>query len=334
VFLALGWSSALPAASTDRRGDFGYLGQYNFAVEVAGVTVGRFESMAGLECEMEIKEVPVPGSPVVRKVPGRSWWSRLVGRVGMAAADALGAWFSTAAGGHPEPRNGAVVMRSNAGDEVMRYGFFGAWPTGFRVAAVNPPPEPDPDFPDLTTPLWDLELVIEQAEIVFTIPPELVRPRHGRAWELWVDGVLAGVFAEAEVGDEPRLQVVQYTVEEIEDPTSGIERIYYTDAGGTEQLLTHRPTGMLSFPNVVLRRGTVAPLLWEWYRALVPDLPQSRLVELVGYDVHGRESARFSLSGAWPCKWKRWTLDGKGGDVTIEEVELAVDAIVRIPSSP
>ena len=31
----------------------------------------------------------------------------------------------------------------------------------------------------------------------------------------------------------------------------------------------------------------------------------------------------------WPTKWKGFTLDGKGTDVNVEELELAVEKIER-----
>ena len=43
----------------------------------------------------------------------------------------------------------------------------------------------------------------------------------------------------------------------------------------------------------------------------------------------GEEIARYNFFEAWPSKWKGFTLDGKGGDVAVEEVELAVEKLER-----
>ena len=38
---------------------------------------------------------------------------------------------------------------------------------------------------------------------------------------------------------------------------------------------------------------------------------------------------RYNFFEAWPAKWKGFTLDGKGNDVNVEEIELAVEKIER-----
>ena len=38
---------------------------------------------------------------------------------------------------------------------------------------------------------------------------------------------------------------------------------------------------------------------------------------------------RYMFFEAWPSKWKGWSLDGKGNDVLVEEIELAVEKIER-----
>ena len=43
----------------------------------------------------------------------------------------------------------------------------------------------------------------------------------------------------------------------------------------------------------------------------------------------GSEIMRYNFFEAWPAKWKGFSLDGKGADVTVEELELAVEKIER-----
>ena len=43
----------------------------------------------------------------------------------------------------------------------------------------------------------------------------------------------------------------------------------------------------------------------------------------------GTEITRYNFFEAWPSKWKGFTLDGKGTDVNVEELELAVEKIEK-----
>ena len=43
----------------------------------------------------------------------------------------------------------------------------------------------------------------------------------------------------------------------------------------------------------------------------------------------GEEIMRYNFYEAWPCKWKGFTLDGKGTEVNVEEVELAVEKLEK-----
>jgi phage tail-like protein len=50
-----------------------------------------------------------------------------------------------------------------------------------------------------------------------------------------------------------------------------------------------------------------------------------RDVDIVVYDNQGNKLRCWGLSGCWPSKWKFADLDGKGGDVTAEEIEFVVE---------
>jgi phage tail-like protein len=46
-------------------------------------------------------------------------------------------------------------------------------------------------------------------------------------------------------------------------------------------------------------------------------------------DDTGSEIVRYNFFEAWPCKWKGFSLDGKGTDVAIEELEIAIERFER-----
>jgi phage tail-like protein len=46
-------------------------------------------------------------------------------------------------------------------------------------------------------------------------------------------------------------------------------------------------------------------------------------------DDAAQEVMRYNFFEAWPCKWKGFSLDGKGSDVNVEEIELAVEKMEK-----
>ena len=86
------------------------------------------------------------------------------------------------------------------------------------------------------------------------------------------------------------------------------------------------------FSNINLKRGV---MLWQhdtvynWIQSVIDGKMQRKSGSIVLWSDAGWESARFNFYEAWPCKWKGFSLDGKGTDVNVEEIELAVEKIER-----
>ena len=108
---------------------------------------------------------------------------------------------------------------------------------------------------------------------------------------------------------------------------SETEVIEFNDSSGI-----HKLPGSTRYGNIILRRGVTDPFpesLWEWYAGISEGTsdPRDGSVVLLRNDV---EVLRYNFFEAWPCKWKGFTLDGKGLDLIVEEVELCVEKISRI----
>ena len=69
--------------------------------------------------------------------------------------------------------------------------------------------------------------------------------------------------------------------------------------------------------------------LWVWRKAVIDGKVERKSGSVILCADDGSEVMRYNFFEAWPCKWKGFTLDGKGTDVNIEEIELAVEKVER-----
>jgi len=125
-----------------------------------------------------------------------------------------------------------------------------------------------------------------------------------------IEGVTQGAFRNVE-GLDSETEVIEYQ-------------------NGDDIVLRKRP-GRTKYSNITLKRGYVtSPELWEWRKKVINGLIErkSGSIILLGDDSQ-KEWARYNFYEAWPCKWKGFTLDGKGTDVNVEEIELACEKIER-----
>lgn len=106
-------------------------GNYHFLLEVGGATVGEFQSVSGLSAETEVIEFREGGeNSLVHKLPGRLKYSNIVLKRGYIPDSVLRDWIWTNLDpdGMIDRRDGALVLRDRAGNQVVRYEFFDAWP--------------------------------------------------------------------------------------------------------------------------------------------------------------------------------------------------------------
>ncbi len=105
--------------------------------------------------------------------------------------------------------------------------------------------------------------------------------------------------------------------------------IEYQD--GDDIILRKRP-GRTEYSTIVLKKGYVnSPELYQWRRAILAGDVAKKTVTVTLVDDAGNELARYVLREAWPTKWKGFYFYGKGNDVAVEEIELAIEKIERTP---
>ncbi len=121
--------------------------------------------------------------------------------------------------------------------------------------------------------------------------------------------------------------VTQGAFRNVEGLDSETEIVEFQD--GDDIILRKRP-GRTKYANIVLKRGYVNnEELWQWRKKVIEGKVERKSGSIILCADDGTEISRYNFFEAWPAKWKGFTLDGKGNDVTVEELELAVEKIER-----
>lgn len=110
------------------RREFDHIGNYNFKVEIEGVTVGAFAEVSGLESETEVVEFQDGDDITLRKRPGRTIYANIVLKRGYTHSDELWNWRKAVVDGKVERKSGSVIVLDDAGGEIGRFNFFEGWP--------------------------------------------------------------------------------------------------------------------------------------------------------------------------------------------------------------
>ena len=114
-----------------------HIGQFNFKVEIEGVTVGAFRNVEGLDSETEVVEYQDGDDIILRKRPGRTKYSNLTFKRGYVNTDELWQWRKKVIEGKVERKSGSVILCADDGGEIMRYNFFEAWPCKWKGFSLD-----------------------------------------------------------------------------------------------------------------------------------------------------------------------------------------------------
>lgn len=117
--------------------DFDHIGNFNFKVEIEGVTQGAFRNVEGLDSETEIVEYQDGDDLVLRKRPGRTKFSNVSLKRGYVNSDDLWQWRKKVVEGKVERKSGSVILCGDDGEEIMRYNFFEAWPCKWKGFSLD-----------------------------------------------------------------------------------------------------------------------------------------------------------------------------------------------------
>jgi phage tail-like protein len=119
------------------RREHDHIGNFNFKVEIEGVTVGAFQEVSGLESITEVIEYQDGADIILRKRPGRTKYSNIVLKRGFTATDDLWTWRKAVVDGKVERKSGSIIIAGDDASEIMRYNFFEAWPCRWRSSMLD-----------------------------------------------------------------------------------------------------------------------------------------------------------------------------------------------------
>jgi phage tail-like protein len=113
---------------------------FNFVVEIDGITEAGFQEVSGLSSELGVIEYREGGENITtRKYPGQVKFSNISLKRGLTDNVELYNWHKQWADGDPAaPRkNGSIVLRNRLGGEVQRWNFFNGWPSKWTGPTLN-----------------------------------------------------------------------------------------------------------------------------------------------------------------------------------------------------
>lgn len=102
-------------------------GKFRFAVEISGLTVAHFQSVAGLAHEIEVYTHQEGGlNDRTHKLPAQGSYPNLVLKAGYAVDDTLESWHRKFPRGGR--KNVTITLRDDAGQALKSWTFREAWP--------------------------------------------------------------------------------------------------------------------------------------------------------------------------------------------------------------
>jgi phage tail-like protein len=114
---------------------------------------------------------------------------------------------------------------------------------------------------------------------------------------------------------------------EVTLPDLAIDVVEYRN-GSDKVNSVRRLPGLTKFGNLVLKRGIVGDLaLFNWIRGVAQGQADRRNIAVVLLDEQRNPVQRWLVRDAWPAKYVGATLNAKGNEVAIEQLELACEGI-------
>jgi phage tail-like protein len=112
---------------------------YNFKLEIQGVTEGHFTACSGLGIRVKPIRYREGGiGQVVRAIPGSVDFSDVTLKYGLTKSRDLWDWMMKTVAGTVERRNvSIIVLEPNGADEGLRWNLMRAWPSEWRGAPLD-----------------------------------------------------------------------------------------------------------------------------------------------------------------------------------------------------
>lgn len=112
--------------------------QFNFLVELDGLTVAGFTEVGGIATESDVIEYRNGSDDAtVRKLPGLRKYSNITLKRGYTQNLELWEWRMTTENGQTERRDGVIILLDEARQPVLRWIFREGWISKYEGAALN-----------------------------------------------------------------------------------------------------------------------------------------------------------------------------------------------------
>jgi phage tail-like protein len=105
---------------------------FNFLVEVSGLTLGGFAECSGFGGTVNVLEYREGGDPTtVRKLPGLTAYTNIVLKWGLTDSHDLYDWWIGIVNGNIVRKSGSIRCLDINGKDAARWDFSAAWPTKY-----------------------------------------------------------------------------------------------------------------------------------------------------------------------------------------------------------
>jgi len=113
-------------------------GNFNFRVEIDGISRAAFQEASGLDSNIEVIE-HCEGGDNITKYPGRVKYSNLQLKRGITDDLELYKWHRQWLTGDPAAKrvNGSIVLFDRQGNEKARWNFTNGWPAKWTGPSLN-----------------------------------------------------------------------------------------------------------------------------------------------------------------------------------------------------
>lgn len=112
--------------------------QYNFLVEIDGVSVAGFTEVSGLTTEQDVIEYREGAdTATVRKLPGLRKYSNITLKRGYTKNKELWDWRKTTIDGRTQRKSGSIILLDEARSEALRWNFSEGWIAKWEGPTLN-----------------------------------------------------------------------------------------------------------------------------------------------------------------------------------------------------
>jgi phage tail-like protein len=110
---------------------------FRFRVEIDGIAQAGFAECTGLSTAVDVIEYREGGDVHVRKLPGRAKFGNITLKRGVTNSHELQDWMKNLLQGQTDRRDGSIVILDDAGQEVVRWHFWNAFPVKWEGPDLN-----------------------------------------------------------------------------------------------------------------------------------------------------------------------------------------------------